>query len=344
MKIYNTSSRKEEEIKEKDVKMVICGPTLYDYMHLGHARLFVLLDVFARYLRYEGYKPLMLVVLTDIDPKIFKRAKELNIDYKEFIDRYKREFIYDFSLLNIDLRNIIFASASDYLAQAHNNILQLIDKGYAYVNRSNVYFDITRIKDYGYLSEFRLKAVDLIEGKRSLYDFMLWNGREEFPNYIKSNLLGKGLPWWHIQDVSIALSNFNIYTLHAGATELIYPHHEAQRAILRVFNKEPKFWFHINLLTINGEKMGKSKNNTILVRDAILRYGLNTLRVYLLSKDYREEMEFREDDINIFHRKVKEIGYGGSDIEMNNLNSKEVVNKIEYIKSSILKDVIGLKI
>ncbi len=353
VKIYNSLSRSKEEFEPLDkpyVKITICGPTLYDYMHLGHARLFVILDIFARYLEYQGYKPLLLIVLTDIDPKIFKKARALNMSYKEIVDRYMLEFEKDLALLNVNLNYMIFAKASDHAYQAYENVLKLMNT-HAYLNRGNVYFDTSSISDYGILvnlsrDELESKPIDLIEGKRNVYDFMIWNGREEFEYHLNTKILGKGLPWWHMQDASIALTNFGSYDLHAGARELIYPHHEAQRALLKVLGNEPRYWFHIGLLTIDKQKMGKSQENTINVRDMISKYGVNTLRAFLLSRHYREDLEFDPQRLEMLHSKIKALKFGSADLDCldDDLNTEPIIDSLAIMKRSLLESIMGFRL
>jgi cysteinyl-tRNA synthetase len=350
MKLYNSLSRKYEEFKpNKHVRMLVCGPTLYDYMHIGHARLFVTLDVFARYLGYLGYKPLILIILTDIDPKIYRKARDIGINYNLLIEKYLSEFKRDLNLLNIDHNNIAFALASDYAKHAHDIIIQLLDNDYAYFNKGNVYFDTLKIDDYGILSrlskeELETKPIDLIEGKRNTYDFLIWNGREELDYSINSSLLGKGLPWWHIQDASIALTNFGSYDLHAGAIELIYPHHEAQRAELKAFNHDVKYWFHIGLVTIDKMKMGKSKDNVIKVRDALTKYSMNALRLYLLSEYYRDDIEYDPNILERFHKKSKDIRFGSKEIILDRFDTRDIISNIDEINKDAVEEILGLRV
>ena len=304
MLIYNTLTRAKEEFKaNKHVKIMVCGPTLYDYMHLGHARLFIVLDTLARYLAYEGYKPKVLIILTDIDPKVFRRAEEEDVDYKVIVDRFKEEFEHDLRLLNFDHKNLLgFALASDYSSIACKNIIKLIKQGNAYMNKGNVYFDTSSIQSYAKLSrlskdELLAKPIDLIADKRNDHDFMIWNGRDDLLYSIKDSYLNEGMPWWHVQDASIASANFGSYDIHIGARELIYPHHDALLALYDSLSIKVRYWVHVGLLMVNDTKMGKSKNNIIRVRDAIERYGLNALRLYILSKHYRYDMEFDEQEL-----------------------------------------------
>ncbi len=348
MRLYNTLSRKKEEFKpieEPYVKIMVCGPTLDNYMHLGHARLFIILDLLVRYLIYKGYKPLIRVVLTDIDPKIF-RIRSMN--YKDIVSKYIVEFKRDLALLNIN--NLTFALASDYAHYADDIILKLLDKGYAYLNKGNVYFNTYSIDDYGVLAGFnredlKVRPIDLIADKRNTSDFMIWNGRERFDYSIKSDILGIGLPWWNIQDLSIAVREFGSYDIHIGANELIYPHHEAIRAMLKALNLDVKYWFHIGLLTINNVKMGKSNANIIRVRDALERYGMNAIRLYMLTKSYREDLEFDHSILASYHKKVFNIKGNNIPVSLeDDLNTEWIINNIEHVNKEFIKDILGLRV
>jgi cysteinyl-tRNA synthetase len=348
MWLYNTLSRKKEEFKpieEPYVKIVVCGPTLDNYMHLGHARLFIILDLLIRYLIYKGYKPLIRVVLTDIDPKIF-RIRSMN--YKDIISKYLIEFKRDLALLNIS--NLTFALASDYVSYAHDIILKLLDTGYAYLNKGNVYFNTYSINDYGVLAGFntedlKIRPIDLIADKCNPSDFMIWNGRERFDYSIKSDTLGIGLPWWNMQDLSIAVREFGSYDIQIGANELIYPHHEAIRAMLKALNLNVKYWFHIGLLTINNVKMGKSNANIIRVRDALEKYGLNAIRLYMLAKSYRTDLEFDHSVLANYHKKIFNIKGNSIPTSLeDDLNTEWIINNIEYVNKEFAENILGLRV
>ncbi len=349
MHLYNSLSRKREEFEPLEspyVKIMVCGPTLDNYMHLGHAKLFIFLDLLTRYLISNGYKPLIRVVLTDIDPKIFRIR---SMSYKDIVSKYLFEFKRDLDLLNIN--NITFALASDYAYYAHDIILRLLDKGYAYINKGNVYFDTYSIDDYGRLAGFnnedlRARPIDLISAKKNPSDFIIWNGIERFEYSIESNILGRGLPWWNIQDLSIAVREFGSYDIHIGANELIYPHHEGIRVILKALNLDVKYWLHIGLLTINNVKMGKSNANIIRVRDAIKRYGMNAIRLYILSRNYKVDLEFNSSILASYHKKALNIR-GGNTIPStldDDLNTEWIINNIDDINKGFLKEILGLRV
>jgi len=296
-----------EPFERPQVSMFICGPTVYDYSHLGHARVFVVYDVVARYLRANGYAPILILNLTDIDAKIFERAKKEQSDYREIAAKYTNELQKDLNLLNMQTISS-FAMVSDYIKQAREHIDNMLREGYAYTRSGNVYFDTSRVKDYGSLShqtvdDMLMRRIDLAPNKRNRFDFLVWNGRDKFDVQWESDF-GSGIPWWHIQDSSVAIANFHPrYDIHGGAIELLYPHHEAHLAQMKVLakhDKPVKYWMHTGMVNVDGQKMSKSVGNVIRIRDATLKYGNNLLRLYLLSRHYREDIVFDTCDLEAY--------------------------------------------
>lgn len=286
------------------VSMFICGPTVYDYSHVGHARVFIIYDVIARYLKANGYALFILLNLTDINAKIFERAKREQSDYKNIVLKYTNELQKDLSLLNVQSISS-FAMVSDYVKQAKENINAMLREGYAYTVNGNVYFDTLKTKGYGALShqtvdDMRMRRIDLAPNKRNPFDFLMWNSRDKFEVQWESDF-GSGIPWWHIQDSSVAIANFHSrYDIHGGARELLYPHHEAHLAQMKALTKHDKpvkYWVHTGMIKVNDQKMSKSLGNVVRIRDAVLKYGSNALRLYILSKHYREDVVFDENDL-----------------------------------------------
>ena len=286
------------------VSMFICGPTVYDYSHVGHARVFIVYDVIARYLKANGYAPFILLNLTDINAKIFERAKREQSDYKNIVLKYTNELQKDLSLLNVQSIGS-FAIVSDYVKQAKENINTMLREGYAYTVNGNVYFDTLKTKGYGALShqtvdDMRMRRIDLAPNKRNPFDFLVWNSRDKFEVQWESDF-GSGIPWWHIQDSSVAIANFHSrYDIHGGARELLYPHHEAHLAQMKALTKHDKpvkYWVHTGMIKVDDQKMSKSLGNVVRIRDAVLKYGSDALRLYILSKHYREDVVFDENDL-----------------------------------------------
>ena len=303
LRIYNTLTRKVEEFKPihgKRIFMFVCGPTVYDFSHIGHARLFVFYDTVVKWLRKSGYSVFYIVNITDVDDKIINRAKEENIHPLELARKYEEEFIKDMESLNVTSPNL-YPRTSDYLPEIFWQIKVLLEKGIAYETPTGIYFDITKFKDYGKLSrrkpeDLRVHRIEPDPNKRNPGDFALWKirPREEFG---WDSPWGYGRPGWHIEDTAITLRHFGEqYDIHGGAIELIFPHHEAEIAQAEsVTGVKPfvRYWVHVGLLTVDGAKMSKSLGNVITVRDALRKYSANALRILFLKTHYRTPIDFK---------------------------------------------------
>ena len=301
--VFNTLSRRLESFEPlvgRRVFMFVCGPTVYDYSHLGHARTYVFYDTLARFLRKLGYSLFYLQNITDVDDKIVNRAAEEGKHPIELAREFERYYYEDMEALNVTSVNL-YARASDYLNEIFEQIEGLLNKGHAYVTESGVYFDITTFADYGKLSgqrpeELRVHRIEPDPTKRNLGDFALWRNRpkEEFG---WDSPWGYGRPGWHIEDTAISIKHFGKqYDIHGGAIELAFPHHEAEIAQAESFTgAKPfvKYWIHTGLLTVEGEKMSKSLGNFVTIREALERYDANVLRLFLLSRHYRSPIDFR---------------------------------------------------
>ncbi|MBI3842885.1 MAG: class I tRNA ligase family protein [Thaumarchaeota archaeon] len=366
LKIYNSFSSKIEDFEPFDppvVKIFICGPTLYDYTHLGHARIFLTYDLLCRFLKTRGYKTDVLVNMTDINQSVFNKAIVQGIDYHTLSQFYSNEFIKDLDLLNI--KTIArFAHVSDYVKNISKHISSLIEKRNAYSANGNIYFDTKTIKDYGKLSkqsrkQLNLHRMDIGPNKKNQEDFMLWNCSEDFGFSWKGDF-GKGVPWWHIQDSSVVIENFGLhYDVHGGADELAYPHHEAHLAQYKAMTdlETPvKIWMHVSLVLSKGEKISKSRGNVVLARDLVTKYGQNLLRLYLFSTHYRKEIDYNEKNLlrnKSFLKKIQQTSLRAShktseDISAliqefyaslgNDLNSPKALNFLEKICTKALKN------
>ena len=307
LKLFNSfSSSKEDFVPfEKDhVKIFICGPTVYDYTHLGHARIFLTYDLLSRVLNDQGLATDVLVNLTDINQNVFNKAKENSTTYKDVANFYASAFISDLGLLNIQSVNRL-AFVSDYVSHVENEIKELIQKQVAYTAHGNVYLDISKVKNYGQISkqtqeQLNLHRLDIGPGKKNPGDIMVWNCTDDFDFSWKSEL-GDGLPWWHMQDTAVAMENFGKnYDVHGGARELLYPHHEAHLAQYQLLSGSEtpvKAWVHVGLVLSEGEKMSKSLGNVVWVKDLIKKYDQNLIRLYIFSKHYRDDLDFSEKDL-----------------------------------------------
>ena len=305
IKVYNTLSGKKElfkPLKNKRVNLFVCGPTVYDLSHLGHARTYAAFDVIVRYLRRAGYEVFYLQNITDIDDKIIVRAKELNADPLKFSRQMTKEYYKDAAALKI--KSVTkYAKASEFIPQIIRQIQVLLKKGYAYEASDGVYFDISKFPDYGKLSGQKIKKlkagarVKIRETKKHPFDFDLWKKKKPGEPAWASPW-GAGRPGWHIEDTAISENFFGPqYDLHGGAYELIFPHHESEIAQMEATSgKKPfvKYWLHTGVLKIGGEKMSKSLGNFITVRDFLEKYPVEILRFIIVSSHYRSVIDYNE--------------------------------------------------
>ncbi|MFU0781991.1 MAG: cysteine--tRNA ligase [Thermoanaerobacterium thermosaccharolyticum] len=305
MKIYNTLTRKKEEfvpLNDNIVNMYVCGPTVYNFIHIGNARAFIVFDTVRRYLEYKGYKVNYVQNFTDIDDKLIKRSHEENTTVKELADRYIEEYFKDADSLGIK-RATVHPRATENIDDIINFIKKLIDKGFAYVLNGDVYYDTTKFKEYGKLSHKNideLKAgarIEVNEDKKNPTDFVLWKAAKEGEPYWDSPW-GKGRPGWHIECSTMSTKYLGkTLDIHAGGPDLIFPHHENEIAQSEAANDAEfaRFWMHIGYLNINNEKMSKSKNNFFTVRDITSQYDPEVLRFFMLTSHYRNPINFSHD-------------------------------------------------
>jgi cysteinyl-tRNA synthetase len=280
--------------------MFVCGPTVQDYMHLGHARTYIFYDVVARYLTYLGYSVHFVLNITDVDERITDEARKKGKAPLAFARKYSRYFVEDMAKLKAD-SVCRFEPVSAHVGQMIEQVSRLIEKRHAYVVGSWVYFDVSTFPEFGRLShqsprELCLRPLELSLRKRNLLDFALWRpeilveGKWDSP-------WGTGSPGWHIQDIAVTASLLGPqYDLHGGAYELIYPHHEAEIAeaeSLTGLRPFVKYWVHTRLVNMRGEKMSKSTGNVVTVRDALRTYSADQLRMFLLSHHYRKDMDLK---------------------------------------------------
>ncbi|MDE1867072.1 MAG: class I tRNA ligase family protein [Thaumarchaeota archaeon] len=322
MRIFNSFSSvidTFEPFQKNMARVFICGPTLYDYTHLGHARIFLTYDLLCRHLHERGYRTDVLVNMTDINQNVFNKAKDESKDYATIAKFYAQEFAKDLNLLNIKSINRL-AYVSDYVDYIENHISELLNKKVAYYANGNVYLDTSKINTYGMLSkqsraQLQLHRLDIGPSKKNQEDIMLWNCSEDFDFSWKSKF-GKGIPWWHMQDTTVALENFGAnYDIHGGARELAYPHHEAHLAQYKMFSTDEnpvKTWMYVGLVLSNGEKMSKSLGNVVWSRDLTQKYGQNLLRLYLFSTHYRKDVDFDENKIAEKKQLLEKIHFTGT--------------------------------
>jgi len=315
MKIFNTLSRQKEEfipINPPEVKMFVCGMTVYDQPHIGHARTYIVFDMVAKYLRKRGFDVSYLQNVTDIDDKIIQRAKEADVNFKEISEKYENQYLASMSALGID-SVWKYVRATDNIKEIIAQIQRLIDSGYAYAVPANsqvnpefqdVYFDISKFSRYGQLSGQNLAEMetgvrkDLEANKRDPRDFALWKALNIKSEPSWKSPWGLGRPGWHIEDTAISEKYFGQqYDLHGGGLDLIFPHHEAEIAQQEASSgKSPfvRYWMHSGWLTVDGVKMSKSLKNFISIDDMLVKYTPEAIRMMALSTHYRSPVNYTE--------------------------------------------------
>jgi len=301
LKVYNTLSGKKERFRSLEhgkVTMFVCGPTVQGPMHLGHARTYSFYDIVARYLSHLGWKVDFLMNITDIDERITIAARESHLDPSTLASRFTKSFLSDLKSLGITTVTR-FEPVSLKIDEAIRQVSILLERGMAYVADGWVYFDTEKFPRFGQLSkqsraQLALHPLELSREKRNPIDFSLWRPEVLIEGKWKSPW-GTGSPGWHIQDTAVTLSAFGPqYDIHGGAYELIYPHHEAEIAqgeSISGVAPMVRYWVHTHLLTMEGEKMSKSKGNVITVHDALKKYSADELRFYFLLNHYRTDMD-----------------------------------------------------
>ncbi len=326
MLAYDTLSRKEKNLEFDPgtvVKVFVCGPTVQDTFHLGHARTYTFFDSVVKYLRVKGYSVFYLQNITDIDDKIIKRANEENVPYDVISKRYSEEYMDIMKTLKIDSVNF-YAKATSHISEIVQQIRILIDKGLAYETSDGVYFSVAKFPDYGKLSgqdpeSLRAGArVESTEEKHDPRDFVIWKKMKPGEPYWESPW-GRGRPGWHIEDTAITEKYFGTtYDIHGGGTDLIFPHHEAEIALERSISGQPflaRYWLHSAMLNVNEEKMSKSLKNYITIRSVLKDYLPEELRYALLNVQFRTTVSFSPElmtearanisTINTIYRKLK---------------------------------------
>ncbi|BBJ28960.1 cysteine--tRNA ligase [Athalassotoga saccharophila] len=302
MRIYNTLSGQKEEfvpLKPGTVKMYVCGPTVYSFIHIGNARPAVIFDSFRRYLEYRGFSVIYVQNFTDIDDKIIKAANAEGISPKTLADRYISEYFKDSCALGIKPATY-HPRTTDFVDNIKEFIAALEKKKFAYQRGNDVYFDVSAFPSYGALShrnpaDMRAGSrVEVNENKDDPLDFVLWKGsKPEEPKW--ESPWGEGRPGWHIECSAMSTTLLgDAFDIHAGGNDLIFPHHEDERAQSEALTgkKWVSYWMHNGMISVKDEKMSKSVGNIFSAREALKVYGKNTIRMYLLSKHYRSPIEF----------------------------------------------------
>lgn len=349
IKVYNTLSRQIEDfvpMNGNDVKMFVCGQTVYDDAHIGHAKVYINFDVIASWLRKSGFNLKYVQNITDVEDKIIARAAESGTTPEELARHFEERFMEDMSALNVKRNVDAYMRSSDYIDPVRQQIQLLIDNGYAYVLDGDVYYDVARFANYTKLSGMKLDElvrhrIEPKEGKRNQYDFALWKASKPGePSWsIKLIIGGKerefsGRPGWHIEDTAMTYSVFGPqYDVHGGALELLFPHHSNEIAQAEAaFGKKPfvKYWMHVGVLTVNGVKMSKSLKNFIRIRDVLEEYDAEVLRLLFSMSHYRKEVDFTPDLLSSSKKQLNDM-YSSLSVLSHAAESEESQGVVEKI-------------
>ena len=307
MKIFNSQTGKKEKLVPLDgeqVRMYICGMTVYDETHIGHARTFLCFDLIVRYLRNAGYKVNYIRNITDVDDKIIARAKELNVDATELTDKYiasMEEDFNDLGMISPDLE----PRATDNIESIISLIERLIDKGHAYIGNKDVYFSTDSFNEYGKLSNRNTEdliagaRIDVDEEKKNPADFVLWKQAQE--GLAWDSPWGRGRPGWHIECSAMSMDALgNNFDIHGGGIDLKFPHHENEiaQSVCATGEKFAKCWMHTGPLRIDKEKMSKSLDNFITIKEALKEFPSEVIRFFLISNHYRSPLNYSEEGVH----------------------------------------------
>ncbi len=305
MKIYNTLTRKKEEfvpIKEGEVSIYVCGPTVYNFFHIGNARPFVVFDTLRKYMEYRGNQVKFVQNFTDVDDKIINKAKEEGITAPEVSEKYIEEYYKDAAALNVRKADV-HPKVSEHIQDIVKFVETLVEKGYAYEADGDVYFSTRKFPEYGKLSKQNIDDLEsgariaVGEVKQDPLDFALWKARKTDDEIAWESPWGMGRPGWHIECSAMSKKHLGeTIDIHAGGQDLQFPHHENEIAQSECCNGAPfaHYWMHNGYITIDNEKMSKSKGNFFTVRDILKEYDGEVIRFFLLSGHYRNPINFSD--------------------------------------------------
>jgi cysteinyl-tRNA synthetase len=301
LRIFDTLSTKEKEVTSKNVRVYVCGVTVYDESHIGHARTIIVFDSLRRYLESTGRMVDLIQNFTDVDDKIINRANSENVPPSEISTRYIASYFEDFDKLNIK-RATAYPKATEHIQDMINLIKNLVDSGFAYVSKNGVYYRVSKFSEYGKLSKKKIDdlisgaRIEVDEAKDDPLDFALWKFSTTEPNW--PSPWGNGRPGWHIECSAMSLKYLgDEFEIHGGGRDLIFPHHENEIAQTEAFTNKPlaKIWMHVGMVTINGEKMAKSVGNIKSVKYVLENWGPNIIRLFCLSGHYSKPIDYSED-------------------------------------------------
>lgn len=339
MKLFNTLTRQKEDFvpKNNEVKMYVCGPTVYNYFHIGNARCFVVFDMLRRYLEYRGNKVTFVQNFTDVDDKLIRAAKENDCTVPEIADKFIQEYFTDARGLGVHDATI-HPRATENIDKIIEIVQELIQKGHAYVSGNDVYFDSQSHSEYGKLSHHNMDEleagarIDVNEIKKHPFDFALWKGKKEESEISWVSPWGEGRPGWHIE-CSAMVNRFlgTDIDIHGGGVDLIFPHHENEIAQSECATgcSLAKFWLHNGHINVDNKKMSKSAGNFFLVRDAAGKYGYKAVRFFLLSSHYRSPINYSDDILSQASAAVERIDNCLGNIEFAEKNAEGTLTERE---------------
>ena len=342
MKLYNTMTNKIEEFKtieENKVKIYVCGPTVYNYIHLGNARPIVVFDTLARYFEHKGMKVEFVQNFTDVDDKIINKSIEEGTSASEVSEKYIKYFFEDISKLNI-LDSVKRPKVTENMAEIIEIIQKLIDNGFAYEKNGDVYFEVKKYKDYGKLSNQKIEElelgarIDVSEIKKNPVDFVLWKKKKDGEPFWESPW-GQGRPGWHIECSAMAKKYLgDTFDIHGGGQDLVFPHHENEIAQSKCayHGNFANYWLHNGFIQINGDKMSKSLGNFFLLREILEKFSGNVVRLFILSTHYRKPINFSFENMEDTKKALKNIVKSMNKFE--NIVEKYKNEKIENVKIS----------
>ena len=317
MKLYNTMTNKIEEFKtieENKVKMYVCGPTVYNYIHLGNARPIVVFDTLARYFKHKGMEVEFVQNFTDVDDKIINKSMEEGISANEVSEKYIKYFFEDINRLNI-LDSVKRPKVTENITEIIKIVQKLIDNGFAYEKDGNVYFEVKKYKDYGKLSNQKIEKlelgarIDVSEIKKNPVDFALWKKKKDGEPFWESPW-GEGRPGWHIECSAMAKKYLgDTFDIHGGGQDLVFPHHENEIAQSKCayHGNFANYWLHNGFIQINGDKMSKSLGNFFLLREILEKFSGNVIRLFILSTHYRKPINFSFENMEDTKKALQNI-------------------------------------
>jgi cysteinyl-tRNA synthetase len=305
LKIYNTLTKQKEEFKPinpPSVNMYVCGPTVYNYFHIGNARSFINADIIRRYLGYRGYIVKFVMNITDVDDKIIKKSNEEKIAPQQVAEKYITAFLDDLEKLKIKKADV-YPKATEHMLDIIGMIKELEEKGFAYNINGNVFYDVNKFKEYGKLSgkktdELEVGArIEVNEEKKNPLDFSLWKKAKEGEPFWESPW-GNGRPGWHIECSAMSCRHLgDNFDIHAGGNDLIFPHHENEIAQSEAANNKKfvNYWIHFGFLNIDNEKMSKSLGNFFTARDVLKKYSAEAIRLLFAQTNYGGPLNFSDE-------------------------------------------------